>query len=423
MPKRFVKPREECSSLKDKRSGGLGLPAFTILVVIHKIPRSMYALAIGGFGIGLTEFVIMGLLPDVAQAMNVSISQAGHYIAAYALGVVVGAPLLVTLARSLPPKKILITLMLIFTVFNGLSALAPDSNSFLILRFLSGLPHGAFFGVGAVVAARIAGPGKAASAFAVMLGGLTICNVIGVPVATYIGHTFGWRAAFGLVAVVGVVTVTAISLWVPHFDSEVTGSARNDFVIFKKPALWYAIAIASIGFGGFFAWFSYITPILTSETGTPITSVPYLLSLAGIGMTFGNWGGGKLADKIPPIQAAIYLLALMVVVLIADASFAATPWAMYPLIFITGATAIGLGAPIQQLLMASSKESPFLGSSIGQAAFNMGNSLGAFLGGLPIAWGYRYSSSLWVGAGLAFVGLLILFQMRNYLKFTARLQK
>lgn len=376
-----------------------------------KIPRSLLALAIGGFGIGLTEFVIMGLLPEVAAAMNVTIAQAGYFIAAYAFGVVVGAPVLALFSRAMPPKKILILLMCIFTLFNGLSALAPNSISLLILRFLSGLPHGAFFGVGAVVAGRIAGPGKSASAFAVMLGGLTVCNIIGVPIATYIGHITSWRVSFGMVSVVGILTIIAISLWVPDFEAKAKGKVTDEFVIFKNPTLWYVIAIASIGFGGFFAWFSYITPILTNVTQLSIDVIPYMLSLAGLGMTVGNWVGGKLGDAMPPIRAAKYLMMSMTVVLILNAFLASYPWAMYILTFLTGANAIALGAPIQVLLIQSSKESPLLGSSIGQGAFNMGNSLGAFLGGIPLAMGYGLTASLWVGTLLVFIGLLIILKL------------
>ena len=381
--------------------------------MLKKIPRSLIALSIGGFGIGLTEFVIMGLLPDVAKAMNVTIPEAGHYIAAYALGVVVGAPLLVSLGRTLAPKNLLLLLMVIFTVFNGLSALAPGSLSLLALRFLSGLPHGAYFGVAAVVAGRIAGPGKAASAFAVVLGGLTICNIIGVPIATTIGHMVSWRASFALVALVGILTLLTIRLWVPEFEADSKGSLKDDLKIFKKSSMWFAIAIASIGFGGFFAWFSYITPMFTTETGFDIKNVPYLLSLAGLGMTVGNWAGGKLADSYSPIKAVICLTLMMTVILLINAFSAQIPFAMIILTFLTGATAMAMGAPIQMVLIESSHESPILGASIGQSAFNMGNSLGAFLGGFPLIAGYGYTSPLYVGAGLSFTGMLIALRLKQ----------
>lgn len=375
--------------------------------MMKRIPKSLLSLAIGGFGIGLTEFVIMGLLADVASALRVTIPEAGHLIAAYALGVVVGAPILVMAARNLPPKKILLGLMVLFTIFNGLSALAPDYNTLLVLRFLSGLPHGAYFGVGAVVAARIAGPGKAASAFAIMLGGLTVCNVVGVPLATFMGHEISWRAAFGLVSLVGLLTIASIYAWVPTLSSTSQGKHLNDLVIFRNVNLWYAMAIASIGFGGFFAWFSYITPLLTSVTLIPISSVPYLLALAGLGMTFGNWLGGRLSDELSPKRAIIYLSLSMTIVLILDATLAWSSWLTIPLIFITGANAMAMGAPTQMLLIDSSQESPILGSSIGQAAFNLGNSMGAFLAGIPLTLGYPYTAALWVGSLLAFSGFVI----------------
>ncbi|UYL07871.1 MFS transporter [Bdellovibrio sp. SKB1291214] len=379
-----------------------------------RIPLSLISLALGGFGIGLTEFVIMGLLPEVAAAMNVTISQAGHYIAAYALGVVVGAPLLVLAGRSYPPKKLLKILMIIFTVFNGLSALAPNSWTFLLLRFLSGLPHGAFFGVGAVVASRIAPPGKAASAIAVMLGGLTICNIIGVPLATYLSQLSSWRAAFGLVAVIGAITFTAIHLWLPELEPITKGGrAKDEFVIFKNSNLWFGIAIASIGFGGFFSWFSYINPLLTHQTAVAKEYIPYFLSLAGLGMTVGNWLGGRMADSMSALKAAVYLLLSMTLVLILNSMLSAHLVPMIFLTFITGANAMAMGSPIQILLLESSKESPLLGSSIGQGAFNMGNSLGAFLGGLPLAAGLSFNSPLWVGTALAFGGLLIALSLKR----------
>lgn len=381
--------------------------------MFFNLPLGLVSLAIGAFGIGLTEFLIMGLLPEVAQAMNVSISQAGHFISAYAFGVVVGAPILTIVGRSLPPKKILIFLMIAFTIFNGLSAVAPNSNALLFFRFLSGLPHGAFFGVGGVVAARLVGPQKAGAAFAVMLSGLTICNIVGVPFATYVGHVSSWRIAFGLVSLIGVLTLTAISFWIPATEAQPKKKLSQEFVIFKNPVLWYIIAFASIGFGGFFAWFSYITPILTNLTRISVNHMPYLLSLAGMGMTFGNWFGGKLSESIPPLKASIVLTFLMAIVLMLNSIFVAYPIPMYFLTFLAGANAMAFVAPMQLLLLEAAKESQFLGSSIGQAAFNMGNSLGAFLGGLPLAAGYGLISPWWIGATLAFIGFLIILKLKT----------
>ena len=369
--------------------------------------RALLALACGGFGIGLTEFVIMGLLPDVAQALNVSIPEAGHLISAYAFGVVVGAPTLVFAARRTPPKRLLIGLMTLFTIFNGLSALAPGYITLLSLRFLSGLPHGAYFGVGAVVAAKLAGPGRAASAFAVMLAGLTIANVVGVPIATYVGHALSWRAAFGLVAGVGVVTVAAIASWVPSIADHAETEAANPLEIFRRPRLWLAILVTAIGFGGFFSWFSYIAPLLKNETQLGPEWVPWMMALAGLGMTAGNSLGGWLSDRLTPIRAIILLMFAMTIVLCLNAWAASSVWAMVPLVFITGANAMAMGAPLQMLLISASTGAEVLGSSVGQAAFNVGNTLGAFLAGLPLAAGYPYYSADLVGATLSGGGVLL----------------
>ncbi len=379
---------------------------------------SLVALAIGAFGIGLTEFLIMGLLPEVASAMHVTLPEAGHFISAYALGVVVGAPLLSIVGRSIPPKKQLIMLMILFTIFNALSAVAPNSTLLLFCRFLSGLPHGAFFGIGAIVAARIVGPGKASSAFAVMLSGLTICNIIGVPIATYVGQATSWRIAFGLVSVVGLITIASIAACIPSIEAEPKRKLSHEFVIFKNPTLWFLIAFASIGFGGFFAWFTYIAPVLTTVTHLPPQQVPYLLSLAGTGMTFGNWLGGRMADRLPPIKVILYLMISMMVIFSLNALLATHPLPIYLLTFITGANAFAIIAPIQSLLSEASKESPFLGSSIGQASFNMGNSLGPFLGGLPLAAGYGLIAPWWTSAILSLIGLVIIIRLRSVLPHT-----
>lgn len=384
--------------------------------MIFNIPFSLLALAIGAFGIGLTEFVIMGLLPEVATAMNVSIPEAGYYISSYALGVVIGAPTLTILGRKLPPKRMLVLLMIVFTIFNGLSALAPNSLSLLILRFLSGLPHGAFFGVGAVVAGKLSSPGKAAASFAIVISGLTICNIIGVPIATYIGQTAGWRFSFGLVALVGLLAIFSIMICVPNVEQEPSKELSHEFVIFKKTSLWYIIAVMSIGFGAFFAWFSYITPILTNITGFSQSTIPYLLSLAGLGMTFGNWLGGKMGDNLSPTKATAYLLTSMIVVLLLNTLFASYTVPMYILTFITGANAMALVGPLQLLLINTAKESPFLGASLGQGAFNIGNSLGAFLGGIPLAAGLSLKSPWLTGAILALLGLALTIKLKSILK-------
>lgn len=222
--------------------------------------KNILPLALGGLGIGTTEFVIMGILPDVAQSLQISIPQAGHLISAYALGVVIGAPILVAMSSQHPPKKILTYLMVLFTIFNGLSALAPNYWTALILRFLSGLPHGAFFGVGTVVATRLAAPGKQAQSIAMMFTGLTIANLAMVPLVTYIGHEFNWRIAFGIVGILGLITLLTLKLWLPDLPRLSSGTGRTEFAFLKSKQAWHVMLITAIGFGGLFAWFSYITP-------------------------------------------------------------------------------------------------------------------------------------------------------------------
>lgn len=361
----------------------------------------------GGFGIGMTEFVIMGLLPTVAENLEVSIPKAGYLISMYALGVVVGAPTLTALGGRYSPKTLLVALMALFTVFNGMSALANDYNWLLVSRFLAGLPHGAYFGIGAVVASRLAEKGKEASAVSSMFAGLTIANVIGVPLATYVGYKFGWRYAFAMVAVVGVATTLALHFALPALPPKENSNFREDLKIFKSVDLWICIAITSIGFGGFFAWISYIAPLLTKEAGFAADSIPLLMTVAGIGMTVGIIWGGKLADRYSPIKSMIGLMTAVVVVLIFNGLFAASPWVLVPLTFFTGLFAMAQCPPIQMLLIQNSKDAEMLGSSLGQASFNIGNSLGAFFGGIPIAMGFSYASPQWVGAIMGTIGVLL----------------
>ena len=369
--------------------------------------KSLIALAIGGFGIGMSEFVMMGILPDVAKDLNVTIPQAGHFISAYALGVVIGAPILVAIAGNYPPKKILFSLMIGFTVFNSFSVFASSYGLMLISRLLSGLPHGSFFGVGAVVASRLVPKEKAASAVAMMFSGLTIANIIGIPLGTYVGHNISWRYTFMIVVAVGLVTVLAIKFWLPNIEKSEPIPLKQALKIFKRTELWLILAITAVGTGGFFAWYSYITPLLTDVSGFDSDMVIFILMLAGLGMTFGNVLGGKLADKFSPIKATALLLSVMSLCLITISLIAPIQWAMLLMVFVTGAFAFSTAPSIQMLMIKSAKESEMLASSVNQAAFNIANAVGAFLGGLPIAAGYGYTSPELVGACLAFGGVLL----------------
>jgi DHA1 family arabinose polymer transporter-like MFS transporter len=371
------------------------------------IKKSLVPLALGGFGIGMTEFVMMGILPDIATGLQISIPQAGYLISAYAVGVVVGAPTLVSMMSHRPPRSVLIWFMLMFTVFNALSAFAPNFHTMLLFRFLAGLPHGAFFGVGAVVATRLADKGKEAAALASMFTGLTVANVVGVPAGTWLGHNMSWRIVFLIVAVIGLVTMIMLHKLVPYFEAKAGAGLRHDLKIFRNPKLWLALGITSIGTGGFFAWLSYIAPLLTEVTRFHANMIPLVMTLVGVGMTVGVHFGGKLADRVPPLRAILILLMTMSAMLCLNALLAWSQPAMIVLAFLVGANALALGPPIQMLLIEHSREAEMLGSSLGQSGFNIGNATGAFLGGIPLTLGFSYASPQWVAAGLALCGVLL----------------
>jgi DHA1 family arabinose polymer transporter-like MFS transporter len=371
------------------------------------IKKSLLPLAFGGFGIGLTEFVMMGILPDIATNLKISIPQAGYLISAYALGVVVGAPTLVGLLSNRGPKNVLIFFMLLFSAFNALSAFSPNFHVLMVCRFFAGLPHGAFFGVGAVVASRLADEGKEASAVASMFTGLTVANIIGVPIGTYVGHNISWRLSFLIVALIGAITIASLKQWVPYVQANRHARFSKDLRIFRSANLWLALAITSIGTGGFFAWFSYIAPLLTDVSLFSPRAIPLIMTIAGIGMTAGVVVGGKLADKFHPLRAVTILLITMTGILCLNGLLAGHQVAMLILVFATGANALALGPPIQMLLIENAQEAEMLGSSLGQSGFNIGNATGAFLGGIPLTLGYSYASPQWVAAGLAIVGFFL----------------
>lgn len=370
------------------------------------IKKSLLSLLFGGLGIGITEFVMMGLLEDIASDLSIDIPTAGHLIAAYALGVVIGAPLLVATASKYPPKRILIGLMVLFTVFNAFTAFAPGYTSLLISRVLAGLPHGAFFGVGSVVASRLAKPGKEAQAISIMFAGLTIANLIGVPLGTYIGHHFMWRYSFAIVVLVGIVTLLALKLWMPSMPVKHAGDLKTQLGFFRRSEAWLIVGMIAIGTGGLFSWYSYISPLMTKVAGFSESSMTYILMLAGLGMFVGNLAGGRLADLVSPAKASLILLVAMAAALVAQRYLSVYPIPSLVMTFVLGATAFALAAPIQMLMINTAKGSEMLAASVSQASFNIGNALGAFLGGLPIAMGHGYTSPEWVGAAMAAFGAL-----------------
>ncbi|MNJ90714.1 Inner membrane transport protein YdhP [compost metagenome] len=369
--------------------------------------KALIALSFGGLTIGITEFVMMGLLPDIAADLSVSIPKAGYLISGYALGVVIGAPTLVLMARNYPPKKTLLLLAAMLTVFNALSILAPNFEILFLSRLLSGLPHGAFFGVGAVVASRLATKGKEAQAISIMFAGLTLANLIGVPIGTYIGHEFSWRYSFALVAVIGMITFIALTFWMPVLAANNRESIKSQLAFFTRINAWYIILITAIGFGGLFCWISYIAPLLTKISGFSPESVSTILILAGFGMVVGNFLGAKLADRYSPATTILVLLLAMALDLTLVLFASSDQWISLVLVFFTGCISFAVVAPIQMLMIQTAVGAEMIASAALQASFNIGNALGAFLGGIPLVMGYDFTSPNFVGLLMALTGAAI----------------
>lgn len=369
--------------------------------------KRILPLAIGGLAIGTTEFTIMGLLPDIANTLQITIPQAGHLIAAYALGVVIGAPILIGYSVKFPPKKVLLTLMVIFTIFNALSAIAPDYNSMLIIRFLSGLPHGAFFGVGTVVASRMAGKGKEALYISLMFTGLTVANLAMVPLVTYIGHAFHWRWYFAIVGVIGIATLLALKLWLPAMERKEDSHFLEELKFLKGKQSWLVLMITAIGFGGLFTWFSYITPLMTVVSKIESSYMAYVMILAGGGMVVGNLAGGFLSDKLGPEKTCVLLLFLMMCSLSGVFFLSEYQSISLVLTFICGALSMSVAAPINIMMMKAAPKSEMMAAAFMQAAFNIANAMGAFLGGIPLEHGLPYNYPSLVGVGMTVTGLSI----------------
>ncbi len=368
--------------------------------------KYLVPLALGGLGIGTTEFVMMGLLPDIARDFRISIPVAGHLISAYAAGVVIGAPLLVAISGNFGPKKILLALMGLFTLFNGLSIIAPGNTALLVIRLLAGLPHGAFFGVGSVVASRLADKGKEARAISMMFAGLTLANLLIVPLGTYVGHHYSWRYTFAIVTLIGVITLIFLQLWMPVIPIRRSGNFKSEMGVFRRWEPWLIIMMTAIGTGGLFAWISYIAPLMTDVSHFSANTVSYIMILAGLGMVVGNFIGGKLADRMEPVKACTILLISMTVVLVLIFFFSSYQVLSLCFTFIAAALSIALATPIQMLMIRTATEGELIGAAATQAAFNIGNALGALFGGWPIAAGFWYNSPALVGAGMAMAGIV-----------------
>ncbi|WP_433592906.1 MFS transporter [Nocardia sp. CA-145437] len=367
---------------------------------------AMLALALGGFGIGTTEFVTMGLLPDIAKSMAVSEPAAGHIVSAYALGVVVGAPVIAALCARVPRKRLLMVLMLAFTAGNAASVVAPTFATLTLARFVSGLPHGAYFGVASLAAASLAPVGQRAKAVAAVMLGLSAANVVGVPAATWLGQNLGWRAAFAVVAVIGLATVAALFRFVPELHGIRMTDPRTELTALRRPQVLLTLLVGAIGFGGMFAVYTYITTTLTDVAGVRIGLVPLVLALFGLGMVAGNIAGGVLADRGVDRAVFVSLLA-MVVILAGYVAAVHNPYTAAAGAFLVGASGAALAPALQTRLMDVAHDAQTLAAALNHAALNIANAAGAWLGGLVIAAGMGYTAPAVVGTGLAVLGVLL----------------
>ncbi|MEU6317195.1 MFS transporter [Streptomyces sp. NPDC047009] len=370
------------------------------------MPLALLALAIGAFGIGTTEFVIMGVLPEVAGSFGVSIPTAGLLVTGYALGVMFGAPIMTALGTKVSRKRMLMLLMGLFVLGNLLSAMAPTFALMLAGRVVASLAHGAFFGIGSVVAAELVAPEKKAGAISMMFSGLTVANVIGVPLGTFVGQSVGWRVTFGLVAGLGVVGLLGVAKLVPDMPKPAGVHLRHELAAFKNAQVLLAMAMTVLGFGGVFAAITYIAPMMTHVTGFADGSVTWLLVLFGLGMVGGNLIGGKYADRalMPMLYVSLGGLALVLALftLTAHSKVLAAPT-----IVLIGALGFATVPPLQKRVLDHAHGAPTLASAANIGAFNLGNALSAWLGGIVIAAGLGYTAPNWVGAALAGSALLL----------------
>ncbi len=368
---------------------------------------AVLALALGGFGIGTTEFVAMGLLPDIAASLHITEPTAGHVISAYALGVVVGAPLIAALTVRLPRKDLLLGLIAVFALGNLASVFAPTYGTLMAARFVAGLPHGAFFGIAALVAAHLMGPRNRAKAVAHVMSGLTVATVIGVPVASWLGQYLGWRSAFGLVVAVGAVTLIAIWFWLPDMHSMHMTSPLAELGALKRVQVWLALLVGMVGFGGMFAVYTYVSTTLTDVAGLSRGLVPLALMVFGIGMVVGNLVGGRMAD----VSVVGWLYASITALGIALAAFvtaAHNPWTALAGLFLISAAGSSIGPALQIRLMDVARDAQTLAAALNHSALNIANAAGAWIGGVVIASGYGYTAPAAAGAILAVAGLVVL---------------
>ncbi len=366
---------------------------------------ALLALAVGGFAIGTTEFVTMGLLPEVARGVDIDIPTAGHVVSAYAAGVVVGAPVLATLGSRLPRKTLLLWLMAGFAVANALSAVAGSYGFLMAARFLSGLPHGAYFGVGSLVAASLVPAHRRTWAVSMMIAGLTVANIVGVPVTTRLGQEFGWEWPYAAVSVIALVTLAAVWRWVPWCPPDGGMSMRSELSALRRPQVWFALAIGTVGFGGMFATFSYISPTMTELGGFSSGTIPLILALYGVGMTVGAMLAGPVSRMGLLRGITVTLGLIAVLLLLFGPAVAGAQWLALVAVFLLGLLPSVLVPMLQTRLMDVAQEGQSLAAALNHSTLNLANALGAWLGSVVLAAGLGYEWPSRIGAILAVLGV------------------
>ncbi len=376
--------------------------------------KGIFALAIGTFSLGIAEFLMMGILSDIASNMGVTVAEAGHFISAYALGVCAGAIMLL-FARRIPLKRLMIFLSVIIAVGNFSAAGAWNYNSFFAARFLSGLPHGCFFGVGAIVARKIAHPGKEVSAVAYMIAGMTAANLVGVPMGTFIANNLTWRLAFLITGICGTLTAIAITLWVPRLEPLKYQGFKAQFHFLKTLPPWLIFGGVLFGQIGIYCWYSYIDPQLTQVSRFTQSDLTWLMVLAGLGMVGGNLIAGRLSDRYKPSWVAGWVQATAIPVMVLIYFFESYQVAAVVLMMLGTATLFGSGSPLQSSIVGYSRGGEFLGAACIQIAYNAGNAIAAWLGSLVIAKGYSVSAPSIIGVPIVLIGCLLIFTLyRRY---------
>lgn len=370
--------------------------------------KSLLSLAFGALGLGIAEFVMMSILPNVAATFHISIPTAGHLISAYALGVCFGAPLTVLIARTKPLKQIMMCLMGLFIFGHLFTSLSVSYHMMLAGRFIAGLPHGAFFGVGSIIAARVADKGKSTQAIAIMVAGMTVANLVGVPFGTFLSHALSWRAIFMVNAVWGLITLLSIWRWVPYMEPLPNTGLKGQFRFLKHAAPWLIIIATMFGNGGVFAWLSYITPLMTKVSGFDPSMMTILMALAGAGMCIGNLLGGRLSDKYQPGLVAASTQGVNTIILLSIFALCGFTYMSATLMFLCTLCFFAIQAPEQLLLLNNAKGGEMMGAACIQIAFNLGNAVGAYLGGLPLEAGLSYHYPALVGAAISFIGFVSL---------------